>query len=276
MHCSQPQGGPRYATRLPSALIERMAGSITSSSHEPPACLCRARALIAAPKTDKSPRRMIDMPQNCMVPTFSERRQGTARQSRLRLRTPSESQQPVLLCTGSSSSVLPVGPLLLDPLWENSHQAMDESEGCSSLGTFWAQNWPSEIVEPSESLNMRYLSVVPGGGANPHGRKGRRILSLFFGVLQLVANERRSQHKPFGYIAIYEVLGLQLVAAKCTKIGNEQPSKQPLNLAQNRVQNDPKTHRSRNPISPLGGCSKRPRSNRHTQRILLHNPNIGL
>lgn len=60
------------------------------------------------------------------------------------------------------------------------------------------------------------------------GKVTLRILSLFFGVLQSVANERRSQHKPFRYITIHEMLGLQLVAGKCTKVGNEQPSKQPL------------------------------------------------
>ena len=130
-------------------------------------------------------------------------------------------------------------------------------------------------LRPGSRLFLGF-SLVPGGGLEPPRPCGLRILSPFLGVLQPVANERSSRHKPFGYIAIHEVRGLQLVAAKCTKVGNEQPSKQPLNLPQNHVQNDLKTHRSRNPISPLGGCSKRLRSNRHTQRILLHNPFIGL
>jgi len=32
-----------------------------------------------------------------------------------------------------------------------------------------------------------FVLLVPGGGANPHDRKGRRILSLILGILQGVA-----------------------------------------------------------------------------------------
>ena len=88
------------------------------------------------------------------------------------------------------------------------------------------QFWPLAFERPIQHEVFYY--VVPGGGLEPPRPCGLRILSLFFGVLQSVANERRSQHKPFRYITIHEMLGLQLVAGKCTKVGNEQPSKQPL------------------------------------------------
>jgi hypothetical protein len=73
--------------------------------------------------------------------------------------------------------------------------------------------------------------MVPGGGANPHDRKGRRILSLFFAILQQVAITRKPSHKQFGMNGLPPRPSLQSIAAKCTKVGNEQPSKQPLKNA---------------------------------------------
>jgi len=69
------------------------------------------------------------------------------------------------------------------------------------------------------------------GGSNPHDRKGRRILSLFFVLLQRVAADRKLSHKRSDLCMLRLKLSLQFIAAKCTKVGNEQPSKQPLKLA---------------------------------------------
>ncbi|MGA9586274.1 MAG: hypothetical protein WBQ95_13150, partial [Terracidiphilus sp.] len=75
------------------------------------------------------------------------------------------------------------------------------------------------------------LSMVPGGGSNPHDRKGRRILSLFFRVLQRVAADRKFLHKLFWKSELKRSAALQSVASKYTKVGNEQPSKQPLRIS---------------------------------------------
>jgi hypothetical protein len=57
-------------------------------------------------------------------------------------------------------------------------------------------------------------------------------LSLFFKVLQRVAINRKLSHKVFIINKLWRAHLLQLVAAKCTKVENEQPSKQPLKVAQ--------------------------------------------
>ena len=44
-------------------------------------------------------------------------------------------------------------------------------------------------------LILKMLIWCREGGSNPHDRKGRRILSLFFMVLQRVAAQRKSSHK---------------------------------------------------------------------------------
>ena len=44
-------------------------------------------------------------------------------------------------------------------------------------------------------LNLLILDWCREGGSNPHGRKGRRILSLFFAILQHVAITRKPSHK---------------------------------------------------------------------------------
>lgn len=65
------------------------------------------------------------------------------------------------------------------------------------------------------------------GGSNPHDRKGRRILSLFFELLQRVAADRKVSHKQFDVSELRLRPILQSVAAECMKVGNEQPSKRP-------------------------------------------------
>jgi hypothetical protein len=57
-------------------------------------------------------------------------------------------------------------------------------------------------------------------------------LSLFFAILQRVAANRKMPHKAFIINRLWRTYLLQSVAAKCTKVGNEQPSKQPLEVAQ--------------------------------------------
>src|SRR5260370_12298281 len=69
--------------------------------------------------------------------------------------------------------------------------------------------------------------MVPGGGIEPPWSCLRRILSLFFEVLQRVAADRKVSHKPFDLRMLRVRLFLHSVAAKCTKVGNEQPSKRP-------------------------------------------------
>ena len=59
------------------------------------------------------------------------------------------------------------------------------------LGTFWAQT----ISQFCKLLNMKEFSFGAGRGANPHDRKGRRILSLFFAILHRVAFTRNLSHK---------------------------------------------------------------------------------
>jgi hypothetical protein len=73
--------------------------------------------------------------------------------------------------------------------------------------------------------------LVPGG-VEPPRAEARRILSLFFRVLQRVAIIRKLSHKLFIINKLRRDHLLQLVAAKCTKVENEQPSKQPLKIAQ--------------------------------------------
>jgi hypothetical protein len=63
------------------------------------------------------------------------------------------------------------------------------------------------------------------GGSNPHDRKGRRILSLFFGILQGLAHFRRNQHNPF----IYSRCSITL---DCMMLHRNEP-----NLGTNRHQN---------------------------------------
>jgi hypothetical protein len=63
------------------------------------------------------------------------------------------------------------------------------------------------------------------GGSNPHDRKGRRILSLFFGILQGVAHFRWNQHNPF----IYSRCPITL---DCMMLHRNEP-----NLGTNRHQN---------------------------------------
>ena len=41
------------------------------------------------------------------------------------------------------------------------------------------------------------ISWCREGGSNPHDRKGRRILSLFFEILQGVVPDRKILHKAF-------------------------------------------------------------------------------
>jgi hypothetical protein len=78
-----------------------------------------------------------------------------------------------------------------------------------------------------------FILLVPGGGVEPRVEPprtcDRRILSLFFGILQRVAIGRKLSHKAFIINRVLLNYFLQTVAAKCTKVGNEQPSKQPLN-----------------------------------------------
>jgi hypothetical protein len=104
------------------------------------------------------------------------------------------------------------------------------------LGTFWAQT----ISQFCKLLNMNEFSFGAGRGANPHDRKGRRILSLFFAILQRVASDRKLSHKPCGLRMLQVRLFLQSAAAKCTKVGNEQPSKRPLKSAPKARQIDQK------------------------------------
>ena len=73
--------------------------------------------------------------------------------------------------------------------------------------------------------------LVPGGGVEPPRGCPRRILSLFFATLQCVAFSCKVPHKYFGMNVLHQRPSLQSVAPKCTKVGNEQPSKRPLKTA---------------------------------------------
>lgn len=70
--------------------------------------------------------------------------------------------------------------------------------------------------------------MVPGGGIEPPWSCLRRILSPLFAILHEAAIDRKPMHKAFMFSVITETASVQCVAAKCTKAGNEQPSKQPL------------------------------------------------
>jgi hypothetical protein len=45
--------------------------------------------------------------------------------------------------------------------------------------------------------------------------------------LHEIAIDRRAKHKPFIFSAIEVIASGQCVAVECTKVGNEQPPKQP-------------------------------------------------
>jgi hypothetical protein len=100
-----------------------------------------------------------------------------------------------------------------------------------------------------------FILLVPGGGSNPHDRKGRRILSLFFGLLQDVAADRKMSHNMFALSLLRQWPALQSVALKCTKVGNEQPSKQPLKVpADFRSDVKPICTRTAATWWPFSGC----------------------
>ena len=48
------------------------------------------------------------------------------------------------------------------------------------------RNWPLRLRKANFGLNLLFCWCREGG-ANPHDRKGRRILSLILGILQSVA-----------------------------------------------------------------------------------------
>ena len=68
---------------------------------------------------------------------------------------------------------------------------------------------------------------MPGGGVEPPRGCPRRILSPLFAILHEVAIDRKPTHKASICSAITANVSVQCVAVKCTKVGNEQPSKQP-------------------------------------------------
>src|ERR1700741_4054052 len=72
------------------------------------------------------------------------------------------------------------------------------------------------------------ISVGAGRGGEPKRAEARRILSPIFTILQRVASERSAAYNVLSIINIQEYFGLQAIARKCRKVGNEQPSKQPL------------------------------------------------
>jgi hypothetical protein len=76
---------------------------------------------------------------------------------------------------------------------------------------------------------LQYGGMVAKVGLEPTRSCHRPILSLFFGILQRVAIGRKLSHKVFIINRVLLNCFLQSVAEECTKVGNEQQSKQPLN-----------------------------------------------
>jgi hypothetical protein len=60
----------------------------------------------------------------------------------------------------------------------------------------------SDFERPIQS--KLFILLVPGGGSNPHDRKGRRILSLFFATLQGIAVSRKMSHKLFYFSSLVD------------------------------------------------------------------------
>jgi hypothetical protein len=54
-------------------------------------------------------------------------------------------------------------------------------------------------LAPQEIMPQVVDVIVPGGGSNPPDRKGRRILSPIFGILQCAAFLRKNMHISFIY-----------------------------------------------------------------------------
>jgi hypothetical protein len=87
--------------------------------------------------------------------------------------------------------------------------------------------------ERRKPLNPQRILVsymVPGGGVEPPRSCLRRILSPNFATLQQVASDGSTTNNLLCFSSIRAGCGSQAVAEKCRKVGNEQPSKQPLDF----------------------------------------------
>jgi hypothetical protein len=82
---------------------------------------------------------------------------------------------------------------------------------------------------PRNILQINELDGAREGESNPHGVASDGFESKFD---DFAARRKRAQHwyNILNIIKIQAYCGLQAVAQKCRKVGNEQPSKQPLDL----------------------------------------------